>query len=153
MKEEKVIMLIDDDMDDRFLFSRAAKLKKPEITCVTADGGKEALELLDKMPQLPQVIFLDINMPGMNGWEFLSQFKKNDHFKNIPILIYSTSSNEKDITTAETAGASGYCVKPLDFDGLHTILNFVSANLGPHLPEAIKDNNNITYFKHPGNQH
>ena len=152
MREEKCIMLIDDDIDDRFLFSRAAELKIPEIKCVTAEGGMEAFELLYKMPHLPQVIFLDINMPGMNGWEFLSQFKKNEQFKNIPILIYSTSSHEKDITAAQTAGAIGYCVKPLEFEGLQTILSFVCDNLGHGLAAAIRNNKKILYFKRADNQ-
>jgi CheY-like chemotaxis protein len=145
-------MLIDDDVDDRYLFSRAANMKQPEIKCVTAESGKEAFELLNKMTQLPQLIFLDINMPGMNGWDFLFQFKKNEHFKEIPILIFSTSSREKDIVTAQHAGAIGYCVKPLDFNGLQTIVGFVCANLGPGLEDAIRNNKHITHFKTAENQ-
>lgn len=140
-------MLIDDDIDDRFLFNRAAKLQHPEIKCVTAESGPEAFELLNKMTQHPQIIFLDLNMPGMNGWEFLFQFKKNERFKNIPILIYSTSSHEKDIIAAQNAGAIGYCVKPLEFDGLLTILHFICAHLGPGLSDAILHNKKIPYFK------
>ncbi|OQP40772.1 hypothetical protein A4H97_14230 [Niastella yeongjuensis] len=147
MSEEKIILLIDDDVDDRYLFSRAAKLEKNNIHCVTAESGQDAMGLLNKMPQLPQLIFLDINMPGMNGWEFLAQFKKYEPFKNIPVLIYSTSSHEKDIIAAHTAGAIGYCVKPLEFEGLQAILHFVCNNLGAGLPEAIKHNKTIPYFK------
>ncbi len=147
VNKEKVIMLIDDDIDDRYLFTRAVNMQDPDIKCVTAEGGREALEMLNKMPQHPQAIFLDLNMPGMNGWEFLQQFKKHEHLKNIPVLIYSTSSHEKDITAAQNAGVTGYCVKPLDFEGLQAILGFVCAQLGPQLSEAIRNNKKIPYFK------
>jgi CheY-like chemotaxis protein len=152
MSEPNFIMLIDDDIDDRFMFSRAAKQEKPEIKCITAEGGKEAFELLNKMTELPQVIFLDINMPGMNGWEFLHQIKKVERLKYIPVLIYSTSSHDKDISAAQTSGAIGYCVKPLDFEGLKTIIKFVGSHLGPGLSNAIKANRNISYFQHSAHQ-
>jgi len=147
VSEEKLIMLIDDDIDDRYLFSRAAKLENPEIKCITAEGGKEAFELLHTISPLPQVIFLDINMPKLNGWEIIRQFKKDEQLKHIPILIFSTSSHEKDVLAARQAGAIGYCTKPLDFDGLQTILHFICTNLGPGLSEAIRNNKYITYFK------
>ncbi|HEY8897763.1 MAG TPA: response regulator [Niastella sp.] len=147
MSEPNFIMLIDDDIDDRFMFSRTVKQEKPEIKCITAEGGKEAFDLLNNMQELPQVIFLDINMPGMSGWEFLQQIKKFERLKNIPVLIYSTSSHDKDIEAAQTSGAIGYCVKPLDFEGLKTIIKFVGSNLGPGLSNAIKANRNITYFQ------
>jgi CheY-like chemotaxis protein len=152
VSDEKFIMLIDDDMDDRYLFSRAAQLQDPEIKCVTVEGGQQAFELLNKMPHLPAVIFLDLNMPGMDGWGFLRQLHEIDRFKKLPILIYSTSSHEKDIMEAQTAGAIGYCVKPLAFDGLQSILHFVCTNLGPGLGEAIKNNKGIAYFRPLVNQ-
>lgn len=95
------IMLIDDDEDDRNLFSEGLQKIDPSIKLDTAEGGIEAfLKLKDDMQRLPDFIFLDLNMPMMDGHEVLAELKNDELLKNIPVIIYTTSSdsNEKEET-------------------------------------------------------
>src|ERR1700742_4342006 len=90
-------LLIDDDTDDRELFSEALATVDPVIVCDQATDGAEALDRLIKREiSEPDIIFLDINMPVMNGWQFLTKLKSVEKYRHIPVIVYSTSSNQKD---------------------------------------------------------
>ena len=110
------ILLIDDDSDDRALFREALEEISPETLCVTEGDTKKALkDLFDPSVQLPNVIFVDINMPRISGWDCLRHIKSNDSTKDIPVVMYSTSSHEKDIEKANELGASCLLTKPEDY--------------------------------------
>jgi CheY-like chemotaxis protein len=118
-KESKCIMLVDDDSDDNFFHEREIKKSNLENTIITKNSGREALEYLklskDKCPH-PDLIFLDINMPRMNGWEFLEEYNKLDKElqSRIIIIMLTTSRNPDDLARAKTWGfVSDYITKPL----------------------------------------
>ncbi len=116
--ERKIYMIIDDDQDDRFFFKEALTEMLISIECLEAKGGKEALALLRKTEQLPHFIFLDINMPIMDGRECLKELKKDAKLQNIPVIMYSTSFTDKSIAEIQALGASNYLNKPADINKL-----------------------------------
>jgi CheY-like chemotaxis protein len=135
----RIFLLIDDDRAERGLFTEAIKTLDHDITCYLAEDGKEALELLSNQSNnLPHVIFLDVNMPGMNGWFCLKNLKENESYKDIPVIMYSTSSYQRDIDMAIQLGAICFCVKPESFKTLIKIIEVVSDNIGDDLLAGIK---------------
>lgn len=124
----KMILLIDDDSDDRVLFSEAISEVAPEAVCWTeADGRKALADLYDSSMQLPDVIFLDINMPRISGWECLDRIKSEDSTRDIPVIMFSTSSHQKDVERACRCGASCLLTKPADYEELkESLINIVN---------------------------
>ncbi|WP_431211792.1 response regulator [Puia sp. P3] len=120
----KRFLLIDDDSDDRELFSEALSMVEPAIICDQATDGEEGLALLQQNKEEPDLIFLDINMPILNGWQLLSRLKASA-LKHIPVIMYSTSSNAKDKRTAQELGALCFITKPHAFRMLKGMLNVV----------------------------
>lgn len=116
------IYLADDDQDDRLFFAEALKeIPLPIETSEFADGvGLMAKLYSDE--QLPDVIFLDLNMPMMNGFECLSDIRNDEKFKNIPVIIYSTSFHKEEIERLHKMGASGYLRKPSSYNQLKTLV-------------------------------
>jgi CheY-like chemotaxis protein len=113
MKKGCICFLIDDDCDDQEIFSLALEKVAPAYTFMSANSGFEALKKLsDENIPVPDYIFLDLNMPRMNGKECLKEIKKLDHLIHIPVIIYSTSSMKNDIAEALKLGASGFITKP-----------------------------------------
>jgi len=115
---QKIFMIIDDDSDDRFFFKEAIKKMLPPPICLEADSGIAALELLRSAEQLPDFIFLDINMSRMDGRECLTELKKDAKLKSISVIMYSTSSSEKSIAEFFKLGALSYLNKPTDLNKL-----------------------------------
>lgn len=113
---EKLILLIDDDIDEHELFFAAIEKLGRNCIFLSAAGADEALEMLDTIT--PDFIFLDINMPSKNGFTCLREIKHNDHFKHIPVEMYSTSNTETDKKRAFDLGACGYLVKSGSFSQL-----------------------------------
>ena|SRR5688572_18331993 len=111
-----VILIVDDDLDDITLFLDAIRHIDGQAECQLAKNGKEALELLEKMQQLPDIIFLDINMPIMNGKEFLLIGKTDSKLKNIPIVMYSTTSMTKEMEEYYRLGATDFLTKAVRFN-------------------------------------
>src|SRR5437868_12659694 len=101
-----MILYADDDHDDReILFDTFIQID-PAINCIGADNGKEAIAFLNRTRLLPDYIFLDLNMPVMDGKECLSQLKQNPSFKHIPVVIYSTTVHPVEIPKLYAIGAS-----------------------------------------------
>ena len=117
-------LFVDDDIDDQEIFSFAVQgLNKP-INLVTAGDGLEALEILkaDKT-YIPDCIFLDLNMPRMNGKECLPEIRKLSWLKDVPIIIYTTSSDERDKTDTRQLGASDFMTKESSIQLLKSALD------------------------------
>lgn len=116
MRKPNILLIEDDELDT---ISVERSLKKLEITYIlhTAYNGLEALSLLrDKNnPLVPDVILLDINMPRMNGIEFLKILRSDEELKDLKVFIMTTSSEGNDRITAEELGISGYIIKPLNY--------------------------------------
>ena len=130
MEANKIFFIADDDPDDRELFIEALLGIDEHCKCVTAFDGQEALfKLTNEMDSLPDFIFLDLNMPKLNGRQCLIEIKKNDKLKHIPVIIYSTSAEKKDTQEAIQLGASFFLQKPNRFEELSRALaNIISRN-------------------------
>jgi CheY-like chemotaxis protein len=118
----KNLMLIDDDEDDQEIFITAANEISDSIKCMAFLDASQALEKLIIKEVNPDVIFLDLNMPVMNGQQFLVEIKKNSILKNIPIIIFSTTSRLATINATKELGASDFITKPDKYDQLVKIL-------------------------------
>jgi CheY-like chemotaxis protein len=111
-------LLIDDDVDDQEIFMLALTQIGDQFNCLAVNNGYEALQQLKKQSILPDYIFLDLNMPRMNGKECLKELKKNDRLTNIPVIIYSTSSSLNDINDTRRLGAADFITKPFSIKDL-----------------------------------
>lgn len=125
---EKTILIIDDDADDRMFFSEALMEIDHSIHCVMAINGQQALEVLQKSAKTPpDYIFLDMNMPRLNGLQCLKQIKKSKDHWHIPIIIFTTSRQHSDAEEAKRLGADLFLTKPSKFDELVNMLRFIIA--------------------------
>ncbi len=116
------IFVVDDDLDDTEIFQEVLSFIDPTIQCSTAENGRDALEKLSRVTFIPDLIFLDLNMPRMDGKECLRKLKENLILRNIPVIIYTTSSQSKDIEETMGAGAIKFITKPLNVNDLEKIL-------------------------------
>ena len=121
------VLLADDDHDDRKFFADAlAKLNVP-FKLSEFQFCKELLnEIKQKKPV--DIIFLDLNMPFLNGHECLREIRKDKTFDSIPVVIYTTSGNRKDIESTFLAGANIYIIKPNTFDEIVFLLEDIFSN-------------------------
>ncbi|MBN8641648.1 MAG: response regulator [Flavobacteriales bacterium] len=136
------IILADDDEDDRLFFVDAFEELKINTKVKTLNDGVELINYLNQDDvQLPNVLFLDLNMPRKNGLECLEEIKANPKFDDIAIAIYSTSASEDDIENTFVQGANIYIKKPDDFGTLKKILSeVVTINWQYHTNGLNKDN-------------
>lgn len=116
------ILLIDDDADDQEFFADAMKIVSETAIFNGVESAIAALEKLESNEIIPEVIFLDWNMPKMNGQEFLEVIKQKDGLREIPVIILSTSSHYKTITLSRELGAIDFITKPTNFGDLVDIL-------------------------------
>ena len=142
----RTLLLIDDDNDDTDFFYEAVKSIDKNINCFNAENGKKAIELLDKNNLVPDLIFLDINMPVMGGFECLKNLKNNEKLKNIPVVIYSTSSNTSDIVLAKKLGALSFYVKPYHIKEIRDFFKFIVENINNDLINIIKSHTSSNIF-------
>ena len=117
------ILLVEDNRIEIIKFQRVIKelfenscYEKDSYKLIVAKNGEEALIELEKHKEVISVIFLDLNMPRMNGIEFLDSFKKNMIFREIPVMALTSSNNIKDIRETYKVGAAGYIMKPLKYE-------------------------------------
>ncbi len=112
------VLVIDDDSDDRMFLRQAINELFPNMECISLDNGKDALKFIDENPPPPSYIFLDLNMPYLNGFEFLKEFKKEKGNDQTSVYVYSTSSNTSDREKAKSLGADDYIIKYADSNSL-----------------------------------
>lgn len=126
------IMLIEDDIIEVVKFRRVL-LKLPlEYKIIEKNNGQEAFDYLIKKENLPDVILLDLNMPILNGFDFLKLIKKEEIIKYIPIIVLSTSYDSNDIFKAYQGGISGFLNKPIKFkdytEQIKTLISYLNIN-------------------------
>ena len=109
------ILLVDDDEIERIKFKKVSKEAKFNSIIFEAKNGENAITLLKNKVNSFDLIITDINMPIMNGLDFLKVIKKNKKFKNIPVVIMSSSNDYQDLKALYDLGISGCFVKPLQF--------------------------------------
>ncbi|TDQ32353.1 response regulator [Zeaxanthinibacter enoshimensis] len=136
------VALADDDEDDRLLFEDAINELKIKTKLLLFKNGLELMNYLKKPDaELPQVLFLDLNMPVMDGMRCLDEIRRDSRLKNLSVAIYSTSSSEKDIVETYVRGANIYLTKPSDFKKLqNAIQKILSINWQFHSSNLDKDN-------------
>ena len=131
MKNDFSILLVEDDEDDQMLFMEAVNELDTGINCKctsTAEGGLRVLR--SSTGEKPDYIFLDLNLPMMNGLEFLEEVKASKELKTIPVIIFSTSTRESDREKAKQLGAVNFISKPHNYNELknklHDALNLIN---------------------------
>lgn len=132
MNKHLKILFIEDDQIESMKFDRGLKKLGLKHEVIRAENGEEALNILDSYTELPDIILLDLNMPKMNGVEFLSILKKNESLKYLPIIILTTSRNRKERLECFKIGIAGYFIKPLKYEEyvklIDQILTYWSVN-------------------------
>lgn len=120
------VLLVEDSPDDVAFFVRALKRVIPGVRLHVAADGKEALDFVfgasdhsrRHAPSCPKVIFLDLKLPKIDGLEVLRRLKSNARTQSIPVVVLSSSQEERDLVESYKIGANSYVVKPMDFDQL-----------------------------------
>jgi iron complex outermembrane recepter protein len=123
MKHTPTVFLIDDDTDDQEIFSLAMEQADKSVHCVFANDGIHALEKIKTEEGfVPDFIFIDMNMPRMNGLQCLKEIKKIARLQNTPVFMYSTSADPSILEENKKLGAVGFILKPSDINDLAKIL-------------------------------
>jgi len=115
MKNEFTIFYTDDDAEDIEFFTEVTSALGDHLNLVTQNNGKKLLHDLENPPPNPHIVFLDLNMPGLSGFDVLQQLRSSGEYNDLPIVIFSTSSDEQTIAKSRELGASYYVPKPTDF--------------------------------------
>lgn len=148
------ILLADDDEDDRTFFKEALQEIKVKTKVTLVNDGMQLMNYLNQPGiHLPNVVFLDLNMPLKSGMDCLIEIRKNNRLKDLAIAIYSTSSSEEYIEEAFVRGANIYIRKPDDFAVLKVILEqVVNLNWQYHTSGLKKENFLLNINSRKGNE-
>jgi CheY-like chemotaxis protein len=119
------VLLIEDDEDDQLIFNDVISEMQGAPECIMAANGLEAITLLNTMQPLPCIIFLDLNMPYISGFECLEKIKRNDMLAKIPVVIFTTSDSPFDKQKAKDLKADYYLTKTSDLTLLRSMLQDV----------------------------
>lgn len=123
------VLIIDDDEDDRFFMEQAFKADSPTTQLYLASGGQQALDLLDSARPLPDIILLDLNMPGLNGFEVLKRLKQSRHYRHIPVVILTPSEAPTDQQQCCQLGATEFITKPITYKGFSGVAKRIRLTL------------------------
>lgn len=136
------VLLADDDKEDRTDFTEAFENLKIKTSVETVKNGLELMQYLNKPNAvIPHLLFLDLNMPKKSGLECLIEIKQIEKLKNLTVVIYSTSSSEKDIEDTFINGANVYLKKPAHLTFLKkTLLHILTINWQYHTSGLNRDN-------------
>ena len=116
------VVLIEDDKIEQMKLQRVTSKLDMNLEITSAENGEQALEILSTVEEI-NLIVLDLNMPRMNGLEFLTELRKNVKWKYVPVVVLTTSSHKEDIHSAYRLGISGYLVKPLRYEDYSTLVS------------------------------
>jgi CheY-like chemotaxis protein len=117
-----IVLYVDDDAEDIEIFIEALNDYDSSIKCLVARNGRQALDIL-QAELLPDFVFLDINMPVINGMTILNEIRKDKKFKDIPVVMYSTTINPREIEEYKKLGANHFMIKHNHFQDLCTALS------------------------------
>jgi response regulator RpfG family c-di-GMP phosphodiesterase len=138
-RKKCILILADDDEDDRMFFQEAwSEIENVEL--ILAENGEDFLDKLFSMKDLPTAIFLDLNMPKKNGKACLQEIKKHKEYKDIPVIIYSTTSNKIIVEELYSEGANLYITKPQSYkDIVKTMQAVYHLNADDYIPQPVKE--------------
>ena len=111
------ILYIDDDRDERLFLARAVNSSGEAILLDSVDSGDLALAKLGARDVVPDLLLVDIKMPGIDGFDFFEALQETK-WANVPVMMFSTSGHQRDVEQAREMGAEAYAVKPLTFEEL-----------------------------------
>lgn len=121
-----LLIVAEDDLDDRVLLEDAlAENDVPLDKILFVGDGQELIDTLSSVAEQPIIILLDLNMPRLDGREALRIIKSQSKYKQIPVLIFTTSNSQKDIDLTYYHGANSYFTKPISFGGLTEIVELI----------------------------
>ena len=127
LRDQKPILLVEDDVVDMLSVKRALRDLNVTNHLYHVENGEEALAFLrDEKNEMPAIILLDINMPKMNGLEFLDIVKKDDALRRIPVIVLTTSRAEIDKFQSFNLGVAGYMIKPVDYQQFVEVMRAIS---------------------------
>lgn len=128
MNSLKPVLLVEDDSVDIMTVKRCFKRLKIPNELLVAQNGEEALELLrESSEKKPCIILLDINMPKMNGLEFLEKFKQIQPLQRTPVVMLTSSKEESDIDHCFAQGVAGYILKPIEYEEFVETIELLNA--------------------------
>jgi len=144
-RSQPLIAIVDDDPADVHALKHAFKNVGDDVDFLVSDSGSDFINKLDAIysgsDQLcPDIVFLDINMPGMTGFDTLAHLRQQKHGKTVPIIIYSTTTEKSDVEKAYELGANCFVTKPSSLSGLRELVQrltdfwFQSASLPSRAP-------------------
>jgi len=126
------VLMIDDDTIEIMKLNRVVSSMNLDHQITDAKNGEQALNFLEQKDGLPDIIMLDLNMPKINGIELLTILKAKESLRHIPIIIVTTSSNNKDLLQCYKLGIAGYIIKPLKYkdyvNKIKKVLDYWSVN-------------------------
>jgi CheY-like chemotaxis protein len=120
------VWLVDDDEDDRLEIRSAFDELQPPVGILTLNNGQQLLAELELNETLPKLLLLDLNMPGLTGFDLLEQLRANPRLANLPVVIITTSSNDLDRQQSLTLGAIDFITKPTTYSQLADIAQRLS---------------------------
>lgn len=130
MQKPSICFLIDNDEEDQEIFSMALQEIDAGISCICANDGVAAIKhLIENENFIPSFIFIDMNMPMMNGKQCLQEIKKIDRLKPIPLYIYSTTADPASIAHVKEMGATDFIIKPSSYKALIESLSALIQNV------------------------
>ncbi len=132
-KNSAIILLVDDDEDDQIATKRFFSKGKLENKLYIVDDGEEALDYLHhrgkykdlESSPIPDLILLDLNMPKLDGREVLSRISKDEKLRRIPVIVFTTSSQEEDVVKSYELGCSSYITKPVGSENFSKVVKLV----------------------------
>jgi len=147
MNKKRILLVEDDELD---IISVERSLKKLDLAyeLLTAYNGIEALEMLrgrgSQPTELPSLILLDMNMPKMNGLEFLKILREDNALKHIKVFVMTTSGEEQDRKAMEKLGVSGYLIKPLNFNNNNKRSDSMDAFVQFHIGKILREESSFS---------
>jgi CheY-like chemotaxis protein len=136
MVVKKYCIFIDDDPYSQAVFTKALSDVSPETICFTAANGIDALYMMTKEDVIPSYIFIELNMPKMNGLEFLKTIKAIQGLKDIPVIVHSTAPQPHKVIELKESGALAIYLRPYEYMG---VCNMLHLCFGEHMA-AIQQN-------------
>lgn len=142
MRNPLTIFYADDDLDDLEFFKKIIQMNGEEYRLITHKNGDQLLQALENPPPSPALLFLDINMPGLNGLDVLKTLRESDRYMKLPIIMLSTTQEDSIVQKSLELGASYYVPKASNFNELKRSIEFaLQINWGNFVP----DQNNFLY--------
>lgn len=131
VEEDISILLVEDNPDDIMITKRAFKKGKIRNELHVVRSGEEALNFLYKKGEyknvpIPGLIFLDLNLPGVSGYEVLEKIKENDKLRRIPVIILTVSDHEEDVIKTYDLGANSFITKPVSFKNFIEVVTAIT---------------------------